>query len=95
MLAELDRLSEKVEIAHVTIVKLREENDALRARCEELRGQLDHFRQAGRAPEEFERVAVELQDVTRQRDEMLRERDEVIRRIRGLLEKVESLEEEH
>lgn len=91
MIAELDKLSEKVEMARATIVKLREDNEDLRARCDELRQQLSRFEALGSTPDEIEPLVRQVDALTRERDQMVEEREEVTRRVRGLLTKVEAL----
>jgi FtsZ-binding cell division protein ZapB len=91
MLALLDTLSEKVEMARATIVKLREDNEELRARHGDLKEQLDRYESAG-SPEQIERTRSEVERLTRERDSLLAEREGVARRVRGILGKVQALE---
>ncbi len=93
MIAELDRLSEKVELARETIVKLRSDNDRLTSECESLRQELARFRAVGETPEKLEALFEGVDSASQERDELRRERDEVVKRIHGILEKVEALED--
>jgi FtsZ-binding cell division protein ZapB len=91
MLGLLDTLSEKVEMTRATIVKLREDNEELRARCDDLREQLGRYESAG-SPDQIERARSEIERLTRERDSLLAEREGVAERVRGILGKVEALE---
>lgn len=91
MLGLLDTLSEKVEMARATIVKLREDNEELRARCDDLRDKLGRYELAG-SPEQIERTRAEIERLGRERDALLAEREGVAERVRGILGKVEALE---
>ena len=93
MIAELDRLAEKVEMARATIVKLREDNEELRARCDTLRQQLAGFEAVGGSPEDLKSAVEEIEAMSRERETLLQEREDIASRVRGLLEKVETIEE--
>jgi hypothetical protein len=93
MIAELDRLSEKVELARATIVKLRDDNRRLLGQCEELRRELDRFRAVGETPEALLDRCQRVELLSLEREELVKERAEIAERVRGLLGKVETLED--
>jgi regulator of replication initiation timing len=93
MIAEIEQLSEKVELARETIIRLRADNRSLRLECDDLRRRMEVFEAMGATPEEVERVTRQAQALAQERDDLLREREEIVGRVRGLLTKVEALEE--
>ncbi len=93
MIAELDRLSEKVELARAIIVKLKEDNRSLQAECADLKERLGRSEESGVRREEWQRLTERADGLTRERDELLREREQIVERVRGLLDRVEALED--
>lgn len=91
MIGALDRLAEKVEMARATVVKLREDNEELRARCDDLRGRLSRYEASG-TPEQNAEMHSEIERLAAERDALLEEREHVAERVRGILGKVEALE---
>ncbi len=93
MIAELDRLSEKVEMARETIVKLKEDNRLLEAECHDLKERATLAEGSARSAEEVESLLERVDSLSKEKDDLLREREQVVERVRGLLQKVEALEE--
>jgi len=93
MLLELDRLSEKVEVARATIVELRDAKHRLEEECTRLRTELESLRETGATPETLEEHTRTIEALRTERDGLLEEREAVAERVRTILGKVEALEE--
>lgn len=93
MIAEFDRLAEKVERAMSAIVKLRDDNSRLREQCERLQAEVARLEGADGDSEAVVRLTSENAEIVKERDQLLNERAVITERVRGLIGKVEKLEE--